>query len=368
MSKVLIITESLTNAIGGPFWSVKATVAILLSKGHDVLLYGSRDRFADPLLPEHYLDLKNEYKNLKVFALKKIGPQNLHLTPTILCRLLFTKRVDAILLQGPWTWNCWVAFVWGKFKQIPVYMSIRGEFVDTKSVRKIKKRFFLPWVFYMMRNLKGIHVLNKHEVAAIRSYNINTNCVVIPNGVYLNKKIQAVKRDNFFLYLGRLHPDKNILNLISAWKRIVLNEDWRLIIAGSGKTRFERQIKEAVNGSDSIEVIGPVVGSRKEDLFLSASWFILPSLMEGMPVAALEAIGYGLPVICSKECNLDEFVSLRAVISTGLDVDSIKETIERAIFLENKERDDMIRVGYELVYRKYTWDKVGDSLIDFLNL
>lgn len=368
MSKVLIITESLTNAIGGPFWSVKATVTSLLSKGHDILLYGSRERLADPIYPEHYVSLKDEYKNFKVFALKKIGPQNLHLTPSILSRLLFTKRVDAILLQGPWTWNCWVGFVWGKFKRIPVYMSIRGEFVDTKSVKKIKKRFFLPWVFYMMRNLESIHVLNKNEITAIRSYNIKTNCVVIPNGVYLNKINRTVKRDNIFLYLGRLHPDKNILNLISAWKRIAFKEDWRLIIAGNGSNSFVRQIEEAVKGSGNIELVGPVLGSRKEELFLSASWFILPSLMEGMPVAALEAIGYGLPVICSMECNLDEFVSHGAILSTGLGVDSIKETIERAILLAKNERDDMINIGYELVNKKYTWDKVGDSLIDFLNL
>ena len=56
-----------------------------------------------------------------------------------------------------------------------------------------------------------------------------------------------------------------------------------------------------------------------------ASWFILPSLTEGMPVAALEAMSYNVPCILTEACNLNDFIEDQKIISKinySLEIDS----------------------------------------------
>ncbi len=368
MLKIVVVTESLYDPVGGPYWSVKATIEAFLSMGHFVYLFGSRDSYKQPVSPIHYEDIKEKYcSTFKGFALKKIGPKNLHLTPSIMWSLPYGQNVDLVLLQGPWTWNCWIAFVWAKWKGIPVFMSVRGEFVDTNSIRKLKKRPFLPWVFYMMRKLDGIHVLNQREADALKNYKIYTPYTIIPNGVHLNKEVSYNFPRGKVLYLGKLHVLKNVLNLVSAWKKVENKNDWELIIAGDGDEEYKQKLKNSIGDDSSIKLIGIVHGVTKEQCFLNATWFILPSLLEGMPVAVLEAMGYQVPVMCSKECNLDDFMEESAVLDSGTSIEDLHTVLTNALRMSMEERARLSSRALEILKKKYVWNNIGSALIHFFN-
>lgn len=131
---------------------------------------------------------------------------------------------------------------------------------------------------------------------------------VIPNGVDherwkpagdlpCNKKIQEVRQrlgnERVFLYMGRIAAEKNVETLLRAW-RIVAPKGCRLVIVGDGPLRPTLQ-NNATN-HDPSNVLWWGYESDLETrvaLLQTAEVFILPSLVEGLSLALLEAMATG---------------------------------------------------------------------------
>lgn len=354
---LIVITGSLYNNIGGPFLSVRSLVTAFLQKNYSVSVFGSKDSHIQSIHPESYKLLVHQYNQLNVVAFKKYGPYHFHFTPQLGKALNKEKNVTAVLIQGIWQWNCWKSFLFAKKNNLISIFSIRGEFNDLENIKSLKKKLFLPWIKYMLNNASAIHVLNEQEVQNLRSFGIKNKIEVIPNGVFLpsNTNYQLTNKD--VLFLGRLHPDKNIIPLIKAWKN-TNNKKGKLIIAGSGKPSFEREISNLIGSDNTIELIGPVNELQKKELFPKVGWFILPSLKEGMPMAALEALSYGIPCILSQECNLNDVIEYGAAIPSGLLESNIADALKKAVNMADDERLQMSLKARILMQEKYTWDSV----------
>jgi glycosyltransferase involved in cell wall biosynthesis len=109
------------------------------------------------------------------------------------------------------------------------------------------------------------------------------------------------------LFLGRLHPKKNVDFLIEAWAKAGMSADWHLIIAGPAEQNYlERLQRRAASAPlpNNIHFAGPVAGAEKTYLFRRCSWFLLPSKQENFGIAALEAISHGCPVAISDQVYL----------------------------------------------------------------
>jgi glycosyltransferase involved in cell wall biosynthesis len=104
-------------------------------------------------------------------------------------------------------------------------------------------------------------------------------------------------RESFFLYIGRLSPEKGIEVLLNAWKQ--LDHRIELKIAGSGP--LEKQVQEAAMQQSNIEYLGQQPIQEIYRLLSRAQALIFPSLWyEGMPRTIVEAFAQGTPVIASK--------------------------------------------------------------------
>jgi glycosyltransferase involved in cell wall biosynthesis len=140
--------------------------------------------------------------------------------------------------------------------------------------------------------------------------------VIIPSGVPASPaKIDTPTRPELAiptgtkaaLFLGRIHPKKNLHFLIQAWNKAKIPPNWRLIIAGPCETSYLPELKRMASSctSDSrIVFVGGVTGDDKAYLLQNCSWFLLPSKQENFGVAVLEAIGNGCPVAISNEVYL----------------------------------------------------------------
>jgi len=106
-----------------------------------------------------------------------------------------------------------------------------------------KKRFAA--LLYEDRHLRGaacLRALCEAEAQSIRAYGMRNPICVIPNAVDLPDLSEPPKPQalafaegrKILLYLGRLHPKKNLANLIRAWKRtpicIAETGSWRLLV------------------------------------------------------------------------------------------------------------------------------------------
>lgn len=145
------------------------------------------------------------------------------------------------------------------------------------------------------------------------------NTYVIYNGISLNKFVSdrlCCTGGKRLITVGRLVPIKNpnlILEIMCALKE----KGYTLMWVGGGN--LEDQIRAKVHElglSDCVSMLG--VRNDVDLLLRNADLFLLPSLMEGLSIATIEAQAAGLPCVVSDgvpnevDCGLCEFVPIRA--------------------------------------------------------
>ncbi len=168
------------------------------------------------------------------------------------------------------------------------------------------------------------------------------------------------------LFLGRMHPVKNLESLVEAWSSVVAAfPEARLTIAGSGDRRYADRIRALADERGlgrSISFPGFLSGDRKASAFASAALFVLPSLHENFGVVLLEALASGVPVVVSDEVQLKDFVSTNNLgIVCGGDSQSLSKAIVAALN-DDDLKSRVVASGMRLVESKYSAQAVGTAL------
>ena len=146
---------------------------------------------------------------------------------------------------------------------------------------------------------------------------------VIPN--FVGNAIAAPvakKAQKQILYVGRIHPEKGLHVLIEAFAKLIASgfEDWRLCIVGpwelkhggGGVEYYEKLTTLAADTSRFIDWVGQVFNpDQLNALYRESSLFVYPSLAdkgEASPLAPLEAMSQGCPVVVSSIGCFSDFV------------------------------------------------------------
>lgn len=135
------------------------------------------------------------------------------------------------------------------------------------------------------------------------------NIFVIPNGIPSPPAATPPPpRERMILAVGRLTPEKGFHHLIEAWQKWPL-PDYKLVIAG-GADRKDAYSAELMHRAAASGIIMPGTISHAElaGLYSRAALFVMPSLLEGLPIALLEAMSFGVDVAVSDipSCHLPQ--------------------------------------------------------------
>jgi glycosyltransferase involved in cell wall biosynthesis len=127
---------------------------------------------------------------------------------------------------------------------------------------------------------------------------------VLPNGVdvdrYAPGPSQAARRfsaDRLFTYLGRIDPEKNVDELLAAFTAAGVPNGLKLVVIGGGaeKRRLERRYRGA-----RVVFTGPITDeAEKIDILRGSDGFFLPSDVEGLSLAMLEAMACGVATVAT---------------------------------------------------------------------
>ncbi|HEX4150712.1 MAG TPA: glycosyltransferase family 4 protein [Steroidobacteraceae bacterium] len=128
--------------------------------------------------------------------------------------------------------------------------------------------------------------------------------VVCPYGVdparFASRERPPGRAEFRILFLGRIGMRKGIQYLLEGFRKARLTNA-RLILAGPVDPSF-RGILERYRGS--FEEVGAVPHSQVHDQYLAADVLVMPSLADAYPLAVLEAMSTGLPVIVSENTGM----------------------------------------------------------------
>lgn len=114
------------------------------------------------------------------------------------------------------------------------------------------------------------------------------------------------ERGNYFIFVGRLSPEKGLRTLLRAWEGL---PDLPLKIIGGGPLQGDLQHFAAQRSPASVEFLGRLPRPGVLSLLRSAACLLLPSeCYEGLPTAVLEAFACGVPVIASRLGAMGEIV------------------------------------------------------------
>lgn len=202
--------------------------------------------------------------------------------------------------------------------------------------------------------------------------------VLIPNGIetprprplrILQQKY-GLSSGQYVLYMGRLVPEKRPDLLIRAFSEMQRTSDsvrhLRLVIAGgsSGTDDYALRLRGSAGRASQVIFTGYVWGEEKEELLSHALLFVLPSYLEGFPIAILEAKSYGL---C---CLASDIAAHKEVIHHGRDgclfrsEDAEDLRASLASLIEHPEEIRRLgRNALEDVRKRPSWDEVAERTL-----
>ncbi len=173
----------------------------------------------------------------------------------------------------------------------------------------------------------------------------------------------------YFVYLGAIHPRKNILTLVKAFEQFKSSHpsDHQLVLAGRASWHTEEVFKTITESKwkDSIHLPGYIATNDATALVASAEAMIYPSLYEGFGLPLVEAMACGVPVICSNVSSLPEVAGNAALLFDPLDAGQLAHHMEK-VSSDDVLRNQLISLGTERS-KYFSWDKAAAQVYEILD-
>lgn len=203
-----------------------------------------------------------------------------------------------------------------------------------------------------------------------RKYGRTKNVHLIYNGVSEPEicdypeyfKELGIEKGKYILGMCRFVPEKNLHHLVEAfvkWKKshtdLTDSTDIKLVLAGD--TDFEDSyslgLKEMAR-KNGVVLTGFIKGRKLHSLLTNCRCYCLPSSHEGLPIALLEAMSYGVKVVVSDiPANLEVGLPKDDYFHCG-NVDELSEKLGKII------EAPLQHVDYDM--SKYDWDQIADEV------
>ena len=354
MKVAVLIDTWFPHIGGGQINSLEISKKLALNGIHVEII--TRDNGKDNL------KLSNNIKVIKLGSYKKPHDQ---ISQIIFCikAFFYVFKKEYSLVHAHAFWPGLTARLLMVTKGIPAVFTVHGTSINTSLLNPLARRvekFILNEILYTVQTTVSRDFL--------KIKNINKKIVYIPNGINIQEFETPQRSDSnakTLIFVGRLHPQKNLINLIKAIKIVIGQNTTNLVIVGNGPQRKDlEKIIRLESLTKNVKLLGEIPQRNLKQYYSRSHLFILPSLYEGFPLTLLEAWASKLPVITSMTGESQFLVKNGQngyLINDAYSPQEIAKTINKA--LENRNLAKLGLAGYNLVKSQYTWDKAAQETL-----
>jgi glycosyltransferase involved in cell wall biosynthesis len=252
-----------------------------------------------------------------------------------------------------------------------VVFTHHGYDYDREKWNTLEKKILRLGEWAGMRFAHGRIVVAKHIADAMQA-KFHRNVHFIPNGVQIDIEAAddtvldefGLTKGRYVLLVARLVVEKRQMDLIEAFLHADM-PDTKLVLVGGGDARsdYAEKLRARAKSHSNIVLTGSQSGARLGGLFANAGLFVLPSSHEGMPIALLEALAYGLPILASNiEANLALELDAESYFPLG-DVPALSQAMQKKLSDRKMPVQASVDVGEmgSKIMARYNWTTICEQ-------
>jgi glycosyltransferase involved in cell wall biosynthesis len=159
-----------------------------------------------------------------------------------------------------------------------------------------------------------------------------TNAVALPDPSRRHAGLARADGAPTVLFLGDLNRGKGAFDLVRAFAQIApRSPHLRLVFGGVGEVAEVRQLAQELGVAARVDCAGWLDSEHKHAALATATLFVLPSYAEGMPMALLEALSWGIPAIATAVGGVPQVVAdeRNGLLIAAGDIDGLAAAMSR---------------------------------------
>ena len=349
--RILHYSTRLGRSAGGLYHSVSGLARAMAALGAEVMVAGGKET--------GFADEKHVWGALPLLT-HPLGRSRYGFSAAMQAEII-RQKPDILHVHGIWS----AASIHGRFapRETRVVVSPRGMLDPWIVSRKPwLKRPHAALFERPMLSRAHLHALTEHEAEAALNYmpNLAGRVFTLPNGVEPAAAVEPQKRGGA-LFLGRLHEKKQVLPLVDVWERHA--KRMVLTVAGWGEPAYQAEVAARCKSQKRVRFVGALGGEGKAEALSRASFFILPSLSEGLPMAALEAISHGCIPVLTEACHLPGLFAQDVALRMAPDFSDFPALLARMETMSEGEKIARSTRARQAA-RSYFWPDIARSMLD----
>ena len=203
------------------------------------------------------------------------------------------------------------------------------------------------------------------RICPVANVEVLSNAVALPDlAERANLSERDPVEDTTLLFLGDISRGKGTFDLIRSFARVAPRfPRLKLVCGGLGSIDDAHRLAVGLDVGERVVCPGWLDPERKRAVFSNATIFVLPSYAEGMPMALLEAMSWGLPVITTAVGGIPQLITheINGLLLSPGDIDGMAAGIAR-LMSDPELRQKLGSAARATVAGSYSLEKAVERL------
>lgn len=287
-------------------------------------------------------------------------------------KLLKNQKIDRIIVQTRLYTLSAIGASFAKKEKIPCIVIEHGTSyvgMGNPLIRQCERLYENLLMLYIKRRCKEFCSVSQEGARWLEHFKVYVKAVLY-NSVFeeveqkvdfdIREKWGIDKSAQIITFVGRLIPEKGIIQLIEAIKKLSKQRNIKLLVAGDGP--LMSKLKEEKD--DAVLFLGSISHDDVMNLLRQSDVFCLPSDSEGFPTGVVEAVISKCYCVIAPYGGGKELIDGEryGIVMKNNSEEEILKSLKKAVSLPYEQKVQTVKNAYQRFLDGFTWEKTCDVL------